>query len=159
MRLNLFNSQNPNGPRLPITIDILHQDLNHTLDGELVYILQFTTNIKTINPVVIYNVTETSIYQEIQNGLVDIASQLDWGNILVDIKSPAIEMLSPKDNEQNVSISSSVIIQLVDRFPTSLIDPSTIKIKANGIDISNSLEIKSKNQFINITWNPIKILD
>jgi hypothetical protein len=159
MRVNLFNANSPNGPRLAVTIDILHQDVQHTSDGELIYLLQFTHNVPNIDPVVLIDVTESNIQKEIKKGLTLIASQLDWGDLKTDTKSPKIDSIYPTPNKVNVSIGSTVSIKLIDKFPTSLIDVSSIKLLVNSIDITSELQIKDLDQSVSIYWEPKKIIN
>jgi hypothetical protein len=159
MRVNLFNANNPNGPRLAVTVDILHQDVQHTSDGELIYMIQFTHGISGIDPVVILDVTEKNIQKEIKKGLGIIASQLDWGNLIPDTKTPAIDTIYPLPNSLDVPIESNVSIKLIDRFPTSLIDTSTIKLTVNNIDVTSDLQIKDLDQLVTINWLPKKAID
>lgn len=158
MRINLFNSNNPNGLRLSVAVNILHNDLFKTKDGEVVYIIQINPNLPDIKPVVIDNVTTKNIQSELKKGLSLIASQVDWGELKIDTKAPKVLLINPKENENNVSINSIVQIQIKDFFPTSLINPATLKLTANGVDVTNELNIKNLDQLVNITWIPEKVL-
>lgn len=158
MRINLFNAKNPNGPRLAVSVDILHHDISNALDGEVIYLIQLTPNIVDVAPVIIKDVSKQNIHDEIKNGLAIIGSQVDWGELRVDIKAPSIEQVYPEPNQANVSINDIISLVLIDKFPTSLINTSTIKLTVNGIDVTSELRLKELDQQVNITWIPKKVL-
>lgn len=163
MKVNLFNSKKPNGKRVPVTIVIEQPDIVNTNDGEILYLLSFSTGIKGLNgkqvdTVYINNVTETSILEEINKGLIEIGSKIDWGILDVDDTAPIITNITPKNNEKGVPIDSYINLTLKDPFPTSFIDLDTIKLKVNGIDVTNKLQIKQKGIDVYLTWIPIKII-
>lgn len=162
MRVNLFNSNNPNGKRVPVTINIEVVDLVQSNDGEVLYIIGLHVGTvgldgNRIDPVFINNVTKENILKEIENGLSTLGQLIDWGTLEADIYAPIITELSPVNNNTNVSIDSNVLIRLKDSFPASFIDPSSIKLKANGIDVTPNLQIKERDNEVSVLWVPIKI--
>lgn len=162
MKVNLFNSKNPNGKRVPVTIIIEHSDIVSTNDGELLYLLSLHTGIigtngKQIDPVYVNGITESLLLEEINKGLVTIGSKVDWGALELDTHAPIIIELSPKNNETSTSIDSHINITMKDPFPASFIDANTIKLKVNGIDVTNELRLKQNGMEIFLTWIPVKI--
>lgn len=162
MRVNLFNSKNPNGKRVAVTVTLETPDLISTNDGEVLYIIGLHTGAvsisgQRIDPVFINNVSQENIMKEIQDALTQLAVQIDWGLLEQDTFAPVITELYPLNNSQNVPIDSNVTLRLKDMFPASLIDTSTIKLKANGIDVTNDLQIKDKETEVSINWVPIKL--
>lgn len=159
MRINLFNAKNPNGLRLAVSVDILHQDISNTLDGELIYLIQLNPNLPNIKPIILNNVSQKNIQAEIKKGLTLIGDQIDWGELKVDVKAPMIQSIYPEPNRSNVNIKSIVSVSLIDKFPTSLINTSSLIFKVNGVDVTTELRLKELDQQVNITWIPKKILE
>lgn len=164
MQVSLFNSKNPNGKRIPVNISLNILDNTNTNDGEPIYILSFYTAAldkdtkKRVDPVFIENVNKPNVLQEINNGLTVLGNKIDWGILEEDTHPPQITQLNPKSNDTDVDINTVVTISLKDPFPASFIDPSTIKLKANGHDITNQIRIKEKNNEMILTWIPTKII-
>ena len=164
MHINLFNSSNPNGKCIPVTITLKQVDDINTHDGEVIYTILLATgaidrNKKRVDNVFLNNVSETSVMGELNRGLSIIGKQIDWGVLEEDIHPPIITDIFPLNNSQNVPINSNVSIDLKDPFPASFIDLSTLKLKVNGIDVSNQLVIKENNTDIKLTWVPVKVLN
>jgi len=162
MKVNLFNSKNPNGKRVAVTVNLEYPDVVQTNDGEVLYILALETGAVStsgtrVPPVFVNNVTEGKIIEEIQNALSYLGQQIDWGTLEDDIYAPTILDISPINNQTNVPIDNSVFLRLKDMFPSSLVDTSTIKLRVNGIDVTSELQLKQKSDEVFITWVPIKI--
>ena len=162
MKVNLFNSKDPNGLRIPITVNIVHEDEASTNDGELIFRLTLDTgaidtNGDRIDTVVIENVTQTTFKRELAKGLATIADQIDWGTLRTDTHSPLIEDIYPENNQINVPLGANVYIKLREAFPATGIDPSTIKLIVNNIDVTNELNIKNRDLEANITWIPKRV--
>jgi hypothetical protein len=161
MRVDLFNSRNPNGKRVPVTVTIEHIDITETNDGELIYLLSFHTGAKSktggqVNSIYSNNVTKENILKEMEAGLSLIGDQIDWGVLEEDTHSPIITSISPRDGD-TVSIDVNVSIGLKDLFPSSFIDPDSIKFTVNGFDVTNELLIKNKETDTLLSWIPKKI--
>src|SRR5574343_572828 len=111
MRINLFNAKKPNGIKVPITVNIIHQDDVSSNDGELLFMLLFATGVKsltggTVKDHITRDVTQTSILEEINKGLAYIGSQINWGALEADIYPPLIKSISTVNGETEVSIFS-----------------------------------------------------
>jgi hypothetical protein len=162
MKVNLFNSKNPNGKTVPVTVIIEHVDLVQTNDGELVYLIVLHAGARAINgrqvePVYINNVTKSTILLELQKGLALLAEQIDWGVLEDDTIPPQIVNMYPKSNQKNVSIDSNVYLTLRDPFPASFIDLSTLKLLVNNIDVSGSIKTRERSNEVKLEWVPTKI--
>lgn len=163
MQVSLFNSMNPNGKRVPVTITIEQVDILSTNDGELIYLITLVTGIKSktgkkIDPVYLNNVVESSIMSELNRGLSTIGDSIDWGVLEEDKSPPIISFIDPPPNTSGISIQSNVLLHLLDPNPTSFLDPSTIKLKVNDLDVTPDLSIKDKNGKFKLLWIPKRIL-
>lgn len=164
MRVYLFNSLNPNGKQVPVTVNIEHSDKVNTKDGEVVYLITLDTGAKDLNgdridTVYIDNVTKQNVEKELNSALTTIGMQIDWGTLKSDIYPPRIMSISPKDKEENVSIHSTVSIKLKDPLPSSFINTSSVRLKVNGIDITNEVSLSENNNELKVDWIPVKILN
>ena len=162
--INLFESRAPRGKRVIITCILEQVDLQETVDGEVIWILRMQTNSNgfgsvPIDPVYLLDVTQKTLTDEIRKGASIIGDQIDWTNIEEDTAPPYIQSLSPGVNEENVAITSIVQARLRDAFPTVGIDPSTIKLRVNGIDVTTDITIGGVDNDYTVTWIPPKKLD
>jgi len=162
--VNLFNSQAPRGKRVIVTGILEQVDLQETVDGEVIWVLRMETNINDVNgnpidPVYITDVTEDTLTEAIRNAISIIAPQIDWGSLSEDSRAPYILDLSPSNNEEDVSIHANVRLHIRDAFPTVGIDPSTIKLRVNNVDVSNELRITGIDNEYKITWVPIRKME
>lgn len=164
MQINLFNSKNPNGKRVPVSVTIEHIDLQPTNDGELVYVISLATGARDINgnridTVYINNVTDRTFKSEINKALSIIAPQINWGNLEEDIYPPLIMEMIPERNDSNVNINTDLYIQLKDPFPASFINTTTLSLKVNGVDVTSAVKVLEKDNQVFLQWTPIRVLD
>lgn len=159
MRIDIFNSMDPNGLRVPATINIIHVDDATSNDGELLYMLTFNVgaldlNGNKIKTIIIKDITYGNIKKEIANGLTQLAEQIDWGVLREDKYPPVIKELSPTPNQTTVPLHSLVKLKLRDEFPATGINPTSVKLYANGVDITSDTIIKIEDNEARITWYP-----
>ena len=162
--INLFNSLAPKGKRVIITGILEQVDFQETVDGEVVWILRLQTNANgedgnPIDPVYIVGVTEQTLTEEIKKAVSEIASQIDWTNVEVDALPPFIQSIRPGINQEDVEIESIIEIRLRDAFPTVGIDPSTVKLRVNGIDVTGEIDVAGKENDYTVRWDPPRKLD
>jgi len=162
--VDVFNSLAPRGKKIIVTGILEQVDLQETVDGEVIWILRLVTNFfksdgTLATPVYVVEVTEDTLSEEIRKGISEIASQIEWDNIEEDSKPPHIVSMSPSPSEENVNIHSNVQVRLRDSFPTVGIDPATIKLKVNGIDVTSELDIKGVDNEFLVTWVPQIVLE
>jgi len=156
----LRNSKDPTGLRVPINLNIEHLDDVSSNDGEVIYVLKFTTagidkdTGLEIGTTILKDVSQENIKQEIQNGLAAIGKRIDWDNLSNDEDAPRIVEISPKPSTQDVSIQSLVKLRLLDYFPTEGINPATIKLKVNGVDVTPELRVKGDLNEYYVSWLP-----
>jgi len=164
VQVNLFNSRNPNGPLVPVTINVEQVDDVVTKDGEVIYVIVLSANVldyngKVIEDVIINNISEENLKTAIENALTLIGSQINWGLLEEDTYAPIIVDLEPKNNQTNVSIYSDIYLKLKDPFPASLIDLSSIKFYVNGIDETSRLTIRQIDNEVKLVYTPIRIVN
>lgn len=164
MLVNLFNSQNPNGKRVPVSVNIVHEDNVVSNDGELLYLMTFSTGAldilgQRIPAIVFENITAPSIQDYIEQGLTQIASQIDWELLEDDTFAPTVTQVVPSPNQEDIKIYSNVLVKVVDRFPTAGLDFSSLTFTVNDIDVTPEVNIKGNETQALITWVPKKITD
>lgn len=161
MRVSLFNAKDPNGRRIPVTVNIKHHDkTNDFNEGDLVYLIEMSvgfldTNGNPIDNVVICDVSQEDIKKEIGKGLALIGEKINWGDLREDTRAPVVMSVFPEPGETGVPVYSSVNVKLRDHFPFSGIDESTIKLTVNGIDVTGKLLINNEANEAKITWIPV----
>jgi hypothetical protein len=171
MLISLFNAKNPNGKRVPVTVNLESfpdkenfglPDQGIAGAGDIKYVMVLQTGVldihsKAIDPIYVEGVTQATLKDELQKALTTLAEKINWGLLEEDMAPPVIDSLSISNNDTNVSMESDLFITLKDPLPSSLIDPSTIKLEVNGIDVSDKLQIVEKGNTVNIHWIPIRI--
>jgi len=162
MLINLFNAKNPNGKRIPVTVTMEQIDDFSTKDGEVIYLVTLHTgaiglNGKKVDPVYLNNITKSTFLNEISKGLSLLSEKINWGTLEEDIYPPNITEIYPKNNDQSVSMSSNVEVHITDPFPASFINKDTIIFKVNGIDVTNQIQLREKNNEVILSWVPIKL--
>ena len=157
----LRNSLDPERKVVPVTVsmDLVVDKQYH--DGEHYWIIQFSTAAKDIYgqpiPAKVISVLPEeidNIEETVQEGLSYIGSKVDWGTLDEDTINPYVSSYYPLNGSENVPIASNVSLTLRDEVPTSGIDPSSIKIKVNGIDITDKLKITNWFGKTKILWIP-----
>ena len=161
--VNVFNSLAPKGKRIVVTGILEQVDLQETVDGEVIWVIRLTTGFFKADgtfatPTYVHEVTEETLLDEIRKGISFIADQIDWGVLEDDTKPPYVSHVSPVNGDDNVPIYANVQVRVKDAFPTVGIDPSTIKLKVNGIEITD-LSIQGVDNEYLITWTPPRKFD
>lgn len=158
----LKNSLNPNGVVVPVTVDIsLIQDASDAAEDEI-WVIDFDTEALDTNGNEILTHTVhtrgaiSNIEEVIEKGLAYIGEHIDWGTLQPDVASPYISEYSPTQTT-DVSIYSSVYFKIKDEVPSTGIDPSTITLTVNGIDVTDQLSIEDLTTMAIVRWNPIRI--
>lgn len=162
MQINLFNARKPNGKRVPVTVDLVQVADPNKGDGEVFYILTLTTqnldkNKQAIAPIILNLTSTEDLSGEIEKGLGLLAEKIDWGILESDNHKPIITKVYPTNGQKNVSYSSNVSITVKDPFPMSGLDVSSIKLTANGIDITNELQFTGNINEAKIIWAPKRV--
>ena len=160
MRVLLKDAKNPNGRlMIPVSVNVRQVDDVNTNDGEVIYVLEFICGAidhdgNRIETVIIDNVSEEDVKDQIERGLSIIGAQVPWPNQQEDEYAPRIIEVFPQDESKDVPINSHIYGTLRDYFPTSGIDPSTIKIRVNGIDVTDEARITGEETQYRFRWIP-----
>ena len=164
MRINLFHSRAPNSLRVPVTVNITQNDIVNTNNGEVVFLITLDVGIldkngNRIDTVVLNDVLKENIKKEISHGLALIAEQINWTDLLDDNAPPNIKYIYPVKDQTQVPIYSNVDVKLRDEFPMSGIDPSTIKLFVNDIEVTTDLLLRQSDNEVDIKWIPVRITE
>ena len=159
MRLLLFNSLDPNGKGVTVTVTVEKPDLVESNDGEVGYILGLHTRVigldgNPVEPVFIHHVNLSNLQAEIKKGLATLGEKIDWGTLQNDVYPPRVNYTKPYNKEQNVLLNSEVVVSLRDPFPGSLINTSTLRMYANNIDITDKINFVIKENNVIVKWRP-----
>jgi hypothetical protein len=162
MLINLFNAKNPNGKRVPVTVNLEAFDDVDLKDGSTRYfmVLQtgvLDTSLNSIDPIYVNGVTQKTLKDELQKALTTLATKINWGLLEADTTPPIIESLNIPNQSVNVSINTDLFITLQDPMPSSLINPASIKLEVQGIDVSNNLNIVENGNTVTVQWIPNRL--
>lgn len=157
--VNLFNSLAPKGKRVIITGILEQVDFQETRDGEVVWVLRLETNANAsdgnpVTPIYITDLSLDNLDLELRNAISQVASQIDWGQVEDDSLPPYIADIFPFPGQESVPISSFIKVKLKDAFPSTAIDSSTIKMKVNGIDVTQELNLVGSGTEYIVNWYP-----
>jgi hypothetical protein len=139
------------------------QLVNKGEEGEPVWVVEVGTAAldksgNSIPPVFIHYTSAVNIDDAIRIATEKIGSQIDWSPSSIDKRPPFVTNFSPA--EKIVSIYSDVVVNIEDLFPTAGIDPDSIQMTVNDLDVSEELKIKGNPFPYSITWGPkIRVLD
>lgn len=126
-------------------------------DGEPIWLLAVGTteldkNGKEIKEVYTNLTSLDNISEELEKLVEKISVQIDWSPFEKDTSAPYVDSVYPV--EYVAKINEPVEFVIKERMPLEGIDPSSIKVTANGIDITNELEIKGNPQEYHLKWRP-----
>jgi hypothetical protein len=159
----LKNSLNPDGPVVPVTVDIkMVQDVVYEPDGDSIWVVDFTTSIKDVDGDTIPCHTihlrgaNQTIDDVISDGLAWVGQRVDWGTLQDDVALPYVDSYGPTQTT-NVPIASEVFFNIKDELPSAGIDPSSITLVVNGIDVTDQLDIVETSSVTKVKWNPVRV--
>lgn len=126
-------------------------------DGGRIWVAEVATLAKDVNgddipPYYINTTSKEKFNEEVNEAVSYLSSIIDWGASLDDIFGPHIDYIEPDD--YYVDINSSINFVLKDRLPSSGIDKSTIKVKINGVDVTDNLDIRGNPYNYKVKWSP-----
>lgn len=109
-----------------------------------------------IPPVIIHNITESTVLSEVSKSIEDMCALIDWEILEEDNEPPYIEYFYPKG--LNTPIKSKIVISVKEYLPASGIDLSDIKVILNNgevdFDITSELNIKGDPYNYVLEWLP-----
>lgn len=159
----LRNSLNPNKV-IKCTITF-RQVANKQNNGDAVWLIEIGTiepdkDGKAIKPIFIHTTPSMNIDAAIKKATEEIAKQVNWGTLLVDLRPPFVTHFSPGAKEKIVSINSNVVIDIKDILPAAGINPDSIEVIVNDIDVSEEISIDGDPYEYRVRWGPkIRVYD
>lgn len=94
----------------------------------------------------------------IDTAVANIASQIDWGPLLEDTKTPYVYATLPATLGNAVAIESNIDITLKDDFPSSglNLDNMVVTLATNGsvFDITNACKVEGTPFEYSLHWEP-----
>ena len=158
----LRNSLNPSKV-VGCTIS-LRQLTNKGEKGEPVWVIEVRTvephkDGGEIPPAYVHYNNSINFDEAVKEATEIISRQIDWSPLDDDIKAPFIYSISPSQNE-TVDIGSGITFILKDSLPTIGIDPDSIQVTVNGLDVTDKLRISGTPSEYKVVWNPsIRVQD
>lgn len=163
----LRNSLNPDGVVVPVTVKLnLISDTTHIpyegAEGEDIWVIDFNTYAKDINgdqiptKTVVYRAGEQDIEEVIETGLAWIGERVDWGTLLDDVAAPYVDYFSISETT-DIPILTPVMFKLKDAAPSVGIDPDSITLAVNDIDVTDQITVDSFSFYTRIKWNAVRI--
>ncbi len=160
----LRNTLNPN-KAVKCTITF-RQIVNKGEEGEPVWLIEIGTvePHKTggiIPPVFIHYTTSSNLDAAIKEATEKIAEQIDWENLITDLRPPFVIYSFPEiDRVKKVGIYTSVIVDIQDILPAAGVDPNSIEVTVNDIDVSNEISLEGDPYQYRIRWDPkVRVYD
>ena len=127
-------------------------------DGELRWIIEIITTEPSKNggkivPVYINYTSKTNLDLEIKKATEAISRQIDWEPVVGDLRPPFVSYCSIEEGG-TASIDSDLVFTIEDIFPAAGIDPNSIRITANGMDVTDRLKIEGDPYKYDVRWTP-----
>jgi hypothetical protein len=160
----LRNTLNPNKVvKCAITF---RQMVDSKSDGELIWLIEIGTvephkDGGKILPIIIHHTSTANLDSEIKKATEKIAEQINWGNVITDLRPPFVTYSYPKiDQTTKIDINTSVVVDIKDILPAAGIDPNSIQVVVNDIDVSNDIFLDGDPYQYRIRWSPkLRIYD
>ena len=160
----LRNSLNPNKV-VKCTITF-RQIVNKGENGEPVWLIEINTiephkDGGKILPVFIHQTAAINLDIAIKEATEKIAKQINWEFLILDLRPPFVIYSFPEVKRINsVGIHTSVIVDIQDILPAAGIDPNSIEVIINDIDVSDEISLEGDPYQYRIRWDPkVRIYD
>ena len=126
-------------------------------DGDPIWLLAVGTgeldkNGQKINELYTNLVSLDNVSEEIDKLVQQISEQIDWQPLDKDTQAPYVDSVYPV--EYIAKIDEPVEFIIKDSVPSEGIDLSTLKLVANGFDITTELQITGNPQEYHLKWRP-----
>jgi len=151
------NTLNPNkAVRCDLT---LRQIVPKNYEGEPIWVLELVTQELhrdggNIRPVYINLVNLDNLDVEINEAVEELSAQIDWAPLDIDIRAPVVTSYYPTGD--SVSIEQHVVINLEELLPAEGIDPDSITMTINGLNVTPELIIEGDPYAYSVRWKPFK---
>ena len=108
----------------------------------------------SIDTIYIYETEINGFLKAFPKAIAKLCSEVSWCDKSVDTLEPYIEYYGPVGEE--VSLFSSVIVGIVDPFPSNGIDLNSIKMTVNGFDVTDDIIVDGSYNKVRVAWGPDK---
>jgi hypothetical protein len=112
------------------------------------------TNGNLIEPLFLFKTSVGGFLKEMPDAVAALCSKINWGVNNTDSEKPYVIYYTPVGN--NISLFSSVIVEIEDGFPSSGIDLASICMKVNGFDVTSDIITDTNFNRVRVTWSPRK---
>lgn len=159
----LRNSLNP-GKVVKCAITF-RQLVNKNEDGELVWLIQINTlephkDGGVIPPLFIHYTSSNNLDDAIKDATQTISKQIDWGALNTDLRPPFVTYNYPYITHSVVGIYSSVTIDITDVLPSAGIDPDSIEVIINDMDVTGEIKLDGDPYQYRVRWDPkVRVYD
>lgn len=160
----LRNTLNPNKV-IKCTITF-RQIVNKGEDGEPVWLIEIGTiephkDGGKIPPIFIHYTSSSNLDAAIKKATESIAEQVNWESLVLDLRPPFVIYSYPEVNRANsVGIHTNVIIDIQDILPAAGIDPDSIEVIINDINVSDEISLEGDPYQYRIRWDPkVRVYD
>jgi hypothetical protein len=160
----LRNSLNPNKV-VKCTITF-RQIVNKGENGEPVWLMEIGTvephkDGGKIPPIFVHYITSINLDETIKEATEKIAEQINWEFLIPDLRPPFVIYSFPEaDRINSVGIYTSVIVDIQDILPAAGIDPDSIEVIVNDIDVSDEISLDGDPYQYRIRWDPkVRVYD
>lgn len=140
------------------------QLVNKGEEGEPIWLVEIATiephkdGTGTIPPEYIHYTEDQNLDVAIKEATERIAEQVDWYPMTEDARAPFVIYYEPEG--MVADIYSDVIVDIKDILPAAGIDPDSIKITVNDMDVTEEAEITGDPFQYRVLWKPkIRVLE
>lgn len=157
----LRNSLNP-GKVVSCSVSF-RQLVNRGEEGEPVWLVEVVTlephkDGGSIPPEYVHLTSDKNLDAAIRSATKNIAEKVNWLPVIADLRPPFVKHYSPSSSV--VDIYSDVIVDITDILPAAGIDPDSIKMVVNDLDVTSELELIGDPYDYRVIWQPaIRVLD
>ncbi len=134
-------------------------------EGEPVWVVEIGTmephkNGGEIPTAYIHYTSSTNLDEAIKEATEGIADQVDWEPLTLDLRPPFVISSEPASDDTAVDIQSYVVVDIKDILPAAGIDPTSIEVIVNDIDVSSEISIDGDPYRYRVKWGPsIRVLE
>jgi len=140
------------------------QLINKDEKGETVWLIEAVTpephkdGTGDILPEYVHYTEDQNLDVAINEATERIAAQVDWAPLTNDLRPPFVVDYEPK--APIVGIYSDVVVVIKDIFPTGGIDPDSIEVVINNIDVTDEIKLLGDPLQYSVMWGPpIRVFD
>lgn len=155
-----FLVRNSLNPEKAVTFGITYKQVvdKSTQDGELKWVIEIATDEPhavtsgTIPSYFINDINLPNLDEEIEKGIAQVSSQIDWSPLVVDSIRPYVVASDPTD--YIVDIWQNIMVNIVDVHPSVGININSINMTINGVNVTDDLEISGDEFDYIVRWRP-----